>query len=81
MRLDIMLFAVLKEAQRAERISLDLPAGSTVGDLKAAVAREFPSLAAYLPSARVASALRFAPDHHVIGESEPLALIPPVSGG
>ncbi|MNL28804.1 ThiS family protein [compost metagenome] len=81
MRLDITLFAVLKEAQKADRISLELPDGGTVGDLKAAIAREFPSLAAYLASARVASSLRFAPDHHVIGENEPLALIPPVSGG
>lgn len=81
MRLDILLFAILKEAQKAERISLDLPAGSTIGDLKATIAREYPSLAAYLPGTRVAASLRFVPEHHVIGENEPLALIPPVSGG
>jgi len=81
MRLDILLFALLKEAQKADRITLDLPAGSTVAELKAAIARDFPSLATYLPSARVAASLRFVSEHHVIGENEPLALIPPVSGG
>lgn len=81
MQLEVRLFAMLREAQNAERIAVEVPAGATVAELRRAIAEAYPDLAPFLPASRVAAALKFVPEHHVLSGGEELALVPPVSGG
>ncbi len=81
MQVEIRLFAMLREAQKSERITVEVPEGSTVAELRLGIAEAYPALAPFLAATRVAAALNFVPDHHVLIGSDELALIPPVSGG
>lgn len=81
MLLDIRLFAMLREAEGAERVQVRLEAGATVAALRERLATEFPALRPFLPQTRVAADLQFVPDAHVLAEGQEIALIPPVSGG
>ncbi|MNY73509.1 ThiS family protein [compost metagenome] len=81
MRLTIRLFAMLREAQGADHVVLDLNEGDSIGAVREAIARTYPALAPHLPSARVSASLRFVTDAYVPSAGEELALIPPVSGG
>lgn len=81
MRLEIRLFARLRDLHGQDRLAVEVPAGATVAELRRAIAREHPGLAEFLPSARVAASLRMVTDARVLNADEELALIPPVSGG
>jgi molybdopterin synthase catalytic subunit len=77
----VLLFATLKDrAQRAE-VTLTLDAGATVGELKARLASEIPSLAPALPTALAAINREFAFQQDVVHEGDEVGLFPPVSGG
>ena len=78
---EVKLFAMLREAQGADRIALSLPLGATVGELKREIATRYPALAPFLPTTRLAAALRFVTEDHVLERGQELALVPPVSGG
>jgi molybdopterin converting factor small subunit len=81
MQLAVRLFAMLREAHGGEAVTIEVPAGATAADLKAAVAAASPALAPLLPRVRVAASLAFVPDSYVFETAEEVALIPPVSGG
>lgn len=81
MVLEVRLFAMLKEAEKADRIRVRVPSGASVATLRSAIAAEFPALAPLLPSSRLAANLHFVGDDHILAEGQELALIPPVSGG
>lgn len=82
MQYTIKLFAMLRDARRAESLTIELPEGATADGLKPAIALAYPELAPHLGAGvRVAAGLRFvAPDHRLRPDEE-LALVPPVSGG
>jgi MoaE-MoaD fusion protein len=78
----ILLFALAKEKAGASSLTVDLPPGSTVLDLKTALARACPALAPLLPTLRIAIDSEYALDDHLpIPPGAELAAIPPVSGG
>lgn len=85
MHVSIKLFATLKDLACAPVIAVEAAEGSTVADLRAAVAKAVPALAELVASAqggvRVAAALQFVAEDHVLVPGEDLALIPPVGGG
>lgn len=81
MLLSVRLFAMLREAERAERVQVRLEAGATVADLRERLAAEFPALRPFLAQTRVAADLQFVPEAHVLAADQEIALIPPVSGG
>lgn len=81
MRLKIRLFAMLREAQGADHVELDVPEGDTVASVRERLAAAYPALAPHLSSARVSASLRFVNDAYAPSAGEELALIPPVSGG
>lgn len=81
MQLEIRLFAMLREAAGQDRLAIDVPAGTTVGGLKAAIAETYPALADFVPATRVAVALAFVADEYALSAPAEIALIPPVSGG
>lgn len=79
--LNVRLFALIREKVGREAIALEVPAGTTVGDLAARLREAEPAVAPYLEASRVAVNLAFARPDHVIAAGDDVALIPPVGGG
>ena len=77
----VMLFAAARDHAGADSVAVELPPGATVADLRAALARRVPGLAALLARSAVAVNHDFAEDQRVLIPSDELAVIPPVSGG
>ncbi|HWO89645.1 MAG TPA: MoaD/ThiS family protein [Gemmatimonadales bacterium] len=80
MRITVLLFASYAEALGTDRISLELPAGSSVGDALAEVRRQ-PGAERVPPSPAVAVNLKYVHRDSPLQEGDELAIIPPVAGG
>lgn len=80
-RVVVKLFAGAKQAVGAAEIALDLPSGSTVGQLRDQLAEQAPGLAPLMKRALLAVNCEFASDAQPVPADAELALIPPVSGG
>ena len=76
MKVQVKLFAVLRERAGRESLELDLDEGATVADAIAALA----GVAGEMPF-RLAVNREYADDSAPIGPGDELAAIPPVSGG
>ncbi len=81
MKMNILLFATLKDRAGAGKLSVDVPDPATVSTLKAALAEAAPRLAEHLPHALVAVNREFAFPDDLLHEGDEVALFPPVSGG
>lgn len=81
MKIEIRLFATLKDRAGRERIELTAAEPVTVESLLNAAAAEHPSLALALPSVLVAVNRAFAEPDTEIQPGDEVALFPPVSGG
>jgi len=81
MILPIKLFAIARQRLGRDHVEVALPASATAGDLRRALAEQFPALADVLPHIRIAINSSYANDATVIPAGAELALIPPVSGG
>jgi len=78
--LTVHCYAALREAAGA-RVELELPAGSTAGELKRAVAEQLPDHAALVERSAVAVNRRLVGPTETVGPEDEIALLPPVSGG
>lgn len=81
MTVDVTLFAGAREAAGTDRVSLQLPEGARVRDLKQALGDQVPALVRLLPHLFIAINEKYAGDGEVIPESAEIACFPPVSGG
>lgn len=81
MIVEIRLFARARDLAGRETISLELAPGTTVGELRRALARAHPELAALLGRCALAVNQDFAADAAVIPDRAEVAVLPPVSGG
>ena len=81
MKLRVKLFAVAKELAGSDELSVELPAGATIRDLRGAVVDLVPALARIVPHALWAVGAEYANDNTTLNENSEVALIPPVSGG
>lgn len=77
----ILFFATLREKAGARSMDLDLPSGATVGEVKARLAAEIPSLRDALAISLAAVNQDFAADDQPIPDGAEIAFFPPVSGG
>jgi molybdopterin converting factor subunit 1 len=77
----VRLFALARERAGGPSVSIDLPEGSTVADLKSALARSIPALAPLVPSLRIAVNSEYVADDRLLPPGAEVAVIPPVSGG
>ena len=77
----VLLFAGLREAARADEITVRVADGSTAADLLQAVAEQVPALRGRVEGCRVAVDQAFVNAGDPIGTAAEIALIPPVSGG
>ena len=81
MRLEVRLFARLRERAGAEVLALDgLEHGLDVAGLKRALVERHPELGP-LDSVRGVVGTRYVPDDTVLAEGDEVSLLPPVSGG
>jgi molybdopterin converting factor subunit 1 len=81
MKLRVKLFAVARQRIGRDEIDLEMPGGATVGQLRGAIAEQFPPLADVLRVARIAVDSDYGADDVVVSPASEIALIPPVSGG
>lgn len=81
MLLNIRLFARAKDLAGSDTISVELPEGATVGDLRSALHDQFPSLGPVIPNLHVAIGTDYAKDSATLDESQSISCFPPVSGG
>ncbi len=81
MRFEVRLFALYRERAGASLVSVDLPEGSSVGELTDAVRADYPMLAP--PEVRIVVAVNaeYADDDLTLQAGDEVCLIPPVSGG
>jgi molybdopterin converting factor subunit 1 len=77
----VLLFAAARDLAGTDTASVTLAPGATVGQLRAALARDLPALAALLAKSAVAVNHDFAEDDRVLVVGDEVAVIPPVSGG
>ena len=77
----VRLFAVARERVGRSEITVELPEGATVADLRAALAEQFPPLAPIAARVMIAVDSEYADDAAVAPPGASLAVIPPVSGG
>ena len=81
MTLSVHLFAAARDLAGTAALAVDLPAGATVADLRAALVAAAPALGPLLARSAVAVNHDFADDASVLSAGDELAVIPPVSGG
>jgi molybdopterin converting factor subunit 1 len=77
----VCLFARARDLAGADAVAVELPAGSTVGELRCALAAEVPALAGLLQRCALAVNDEFAGDSLTLPLAAEVALLPPVSGG
>jgi MoaE-MoaD fusion protein len=81
MKVEVLYFAVLRERTRLDQETVELAAGASVGDARAAIAARHPSVAALMSQVQVAVNRAVAPDGQPLADGDELALLPPVAGG
>jgi molybdopterin synthase catalytic subunit len=80
-RINVKLFAILRDTAGVAELSLDLPQGAKVHDAAAALALAHPAIAPHLTHSAYAVNRTYAGPSQVLQEGDELAAIPPVSGG
>lgn len=81
MTVRVLLFARARELANRDAVTVELPAASTVAELRSRLAVQVPTLAALLARSAIAVNREFADDSTALRENDEIALIPPVSGG
>ena len=81
MILRVRLFARARDLGGAETLSVEVPQGATVAELRQKIAVVVPALASLLPRCAIAVNDDFADENRTIGSGDEVAVLPPVSGG
>ncbi|HTM54045.1 MAG TPA: MoaD/ThiS family protein [Pirellulales bacterium] len=81
MKVRVRLFAVARELSSCDSLEIELPEGSTIGDLRAAVAKRVPAIQEILPGVMFAIGTSYASNKTPLEPDAEVACIPPVSGG
>jgi molybdopterin converting factor subunit 1 len=81
MRVNVRLFARLRDIAGSGELTRETPAGSTVGALWKSLVAEYPDLAPYEKSISCAVNTDYSKFTAAIAEGDEIAFLPPVSGG
>ncbi len=81
MKVTVKLFAAARDLAGQAEISVALPAGAIIGELRGQMGEQFPTLAPLLPHAIFAVDAEYVSDDAPVPENAEIACIPPVSGG
>ena len=81
MRVNVRLFARLKEIAGSAEVAREMPPGSTVAAVWRSLVNEYPDLSPYERSISSAVNAEYARMTDTLGEGDEVAFLPPVSGG
>jgi molybdopterin converting factor subunit 1 len=81
MTLTVQLFARARDLAGTATLTVGLPPGATVAELRRALAVAAPALAPLLPRCAVAVNGDFAAEERALAPTDEVAVLPPVSGG
>ncbi|MGO8951158.1 MAG: molybdopterin converting factor subunit 1 [Ktedonobacterales bacterium] len=81
MSVQIRYFAALREAVNRDDETLQLPAGTSVAQVRSVLVERYPALANILPRCAVAVNRVYASAQTVLDDGDELAFIPPLGGG
>ncbi|MGB0563823.1 MAG: molybdopterin converting factor subunit 1 [Spirulinaceae cyanobacterium] len=81
MPITVKLFAAYQEAVQQPELHLDLPAGTTVAQVRDRLIEAHPELAQWREVTRFGVNYEFVAPETVLQAGDELVLIPPVSGG
>jgi molybdopterin converting factor small subunit len=81
MKVRVKLFAVAKELAGCDELSVELPDGATISNLRDAIVIVSPALGRIVPHVLWAVGAEYANDDTSLNKESDVALIPPVSGG
>ena len=81
MRVNVKLFARLRELVGTGELTLEVPGGGTVADVWAALVAAHPAASAYARSMSCAVNLDYARMTAAVSDGDEVAFLPPVSGG
>lgn len=81
MKISVSFFARARDLAAVPKAELDIPVGTTVGELRETLAEKFAALRPLLPRLFIAVGTEYAKDDVVIPENAEVACFPPVSGG
>jgi molybdopterin converting factor small subunit len=81
MRVPVHFYSYFKELAGCPDTAVELPAGSTVGQVLAEVHRRYPSLAPMQKATLIAVGVEYQDREYILREGEEISLFPPVQGG
>lgn len=81
MRINVRLFARLRDLVGAGELARDADTGATVGAVWNALVRDYPAIAPYAASMSCAVNADYARLSTVVHDGDEVAFLPPVSGG
>jgi molybdopterin converting factor subunit 1 len=81
MNLNVLFFAAARDAVGADSLSVEVPSGSTVGELQQLMIRQIPQLERWSQALLWAVNNRYAGNEQVLQPADVIACFPPVSGG
>lgn len=78
---EVLLFGSFKDRLGKDRVTVELPAGATAGDVLMAVCHSADDAARWQRCMRVAVNCKYVPHDTLLNAGDEVALIPPVAGG
>ena len=81
MQVKCLFFATLKDIVGARQVSLEVPAGATIGDLLVRLEANYPRMKEYRPVLLTAINEEYVDSRAAISDGDEVAIFPPVSGG
>lgn len=81
MRIQVKLFAILRDQAGQSETSLELPEGATVQQARKRLIQTLPAIASYMDRVAFAINFSYARPESVLHDGDELAVLPPVSGG
>jgi len=80
-RIKVLFFATLRDRAGTKNVDLEIPAETTVQDLKDLVVDAYPGLKETMDTVVISINREFAFDESIVPENAEVAMFPPVSGG
>jgi len=81
MKVCVQFFSHLKDAAGADACDLDLPEGTTAGELLSELYARHPRLRPWDSSILIGAGVEFVNRDYVIKSGDEIAIMPPVQGG
>jgi molybdopterin converting factor subunit 1 len=81
MRVTVRLFARLREITGQDRLTRDVPDGSSLRDVWSGLVHEWPALSAFESTVSGAINEEYARMNRPVQDGDDVAFLPPVSGG